>query len=85
MYAWWGWSGLVEGKGEVGEVWSEKRNRFHLIIEHYNRLAQPSPPFLRPSQRAVINHLPAITGRSKPIVPMKASRDLFFSLSLSSF
>ena len=38
-----GWPGLVEGGGA-----GEKRNRSHLIIEHYNRLAQLPPPFLPP-------------------------------------
>lgn len=65
-----GWPGLVEG-GSGGE----KRNRFHLIIEHYNRLAQLPPPFLHPSQRPVINHLSAITRRLRSIVTLKSMQN----------
>ena len=58
-----GWPGLVEDGGA-----GEKRNRSHLIIEHYNRLAQLPPPFLHPSRPPVINHLSAITGRLRSVV-----------------
>lgn len=53
-----GWPGLVEGGGE-----GEKRNRFHLIIEHYNRLAQLPPPFLHPS--AVARNQPPVRDYAK--------------------
>lgn len=51
-------AGLVEGGGE-----GEKRNRFHLIIEHYNRLAQLPPPFLHPS--AVARNQPPVRDYAK--------------------
>lgn len=80
-----GWPGLVAGGGGEGE----KRNRFHLIIEHYNRLAQLPPPFLHPS--AVARNQPPVRDYAKVKVdryPRRSnvklirSLDLLFSLLL---